>query len=351
MNNIKAKNHYVPQLYLRQWEDSEKKVCIYKTLISHENESDWRRKSTDAIAYQRHFYTQLIAGNESDDFEEWLDKKYESPAQSAIHRAITDKKLSKNDWHLLISFLACQDVRTPARLLEYLDRQNRTYKDLLQNTLEKFVEGLKNNSLPFVDAPISKNEFDDLLPLKVKTEVDPNDSEMAKLKIESYSGRATWLHSIKYLLTYTEKVLHKHKWTIIKPALGYSWPTSDNPVIKLNFRDENDYDFHSGWDTKNGNIFFPLGPQHAMFVEIGSKPIMKGTRMNEFFTKQVRKFIVKHAHRAVFSNSYDSEIVLLRPRVVNSELVKSERHQLNQWHEQNVRLEAEFQKNDIPIDT
>ena len=303
MNKIKANNHYVPQLYLKRWVDSENEVCIYKTLVSHENENLWRKQSTAAIAYQRHLYTQLVSGHETDGLENWLDKNYESPAEEALSKAINDERLSRYDWYLLIRFLACQDVRTPARLLEHLARQNRIQENIIQESLERLKHDIESGLLPTFDDSQNSDELDKLLPLKVITEDDPNDKEMARLKVKSYIGRATWIYSLKYLLKNTEKVLHNHKWSIIKPARGYSWPTSDNPVIKLNFRDENNYDFGGGWGRDKGNIFFPISPQHAMFVQIGDRPILKGTRLSETLTKQVKKMIVEHAHRCKYSKT------------------------------------------------
>ncbi|MDZ4264087.1 MAG: DUF4238 domain-containing protein, partial [Pseudomonadota bacterium] len=164
------------------------------------------------------------------------------------------------------------------------------------------------------------------------------------LKVESYIGRSTWLHSIKHLLEHTEKILHKHKWSIIKPAKGYSWFTSDNPVVKLNFTDDSNYDFGGGWGREKGNIIFPIGPQHAMFVQIGDRPVLKGTRLNEPLTRQLRKFIAEHAHRMIFSDSFDDEVISLRPRVVNHKAVISEKQQIENWHEQNKQLESEYLK-------
>ncbi|WKD51131.1 DUF4238 domain-containing protein [Microbulbifer spongiae] len=342
MNKIKANNHYVPQLYLKQWVDSENKVCIYKTLVSHENEKIWRKKSIASIAYQKHLYTQLITGSESDDLEKWLDKNYESPAQAPIYKAVNDKKLSKHDWYVLVRFLACQDVRTPARLLEHLSRQSHKQEQILQDILERIKHDSENDLLLYSGAAEDSCELDKSFPLKVRVERNPNDSEMDRLRVESYIGRATWIHSLKHLLKYSEKVLHQHKWSIIKPARGYSWPTSDNPVIKLNYTDENNYDYGGGWGRERGNIFFPLSPQHAMFVQIGDKPILKGTRLSEALTKQVKKFIVEHAHRSIFSNSYDKEVIKLRPRIIDPNAVKNEEKQIKDWHEQNNKFEKEF---------
>ena len=41
--------------------------------------------------------------------------------------------------------------------------------------------------------------------------------------------------------------LLKHRWTILHAPPGISWPTSDNPLIKLNYQDSSNYDTEGGW--------------------------------------------------------------------------------------------------------
>lgn len=79
-----------------------------------------------------------------------------------------------------------------------------------------------------------------------------------------------------------------------------------------------------------------------MFVQIGDKPILKGTRLNECLTRQVRKFIIENAHRKVFSNNFDSEVLLIRPRVIDPDAVKKEKNQMKEWHDRNIKLELEY---------
>lgn len=346
MDELRTKNHYIPSLYLKQWLDESKKIHVYKILVSHSKHRVWKKYYPQAIAYHKHLYTQMVAGVENDHFERWLDSRYESPAQNAIQKAISDQQLSRNDWHKLIRFLACQDVRTPARLLEHLNRCD--HQKELQKSISEIVSRLESDpsTLERESSKVSHN--DQNFPLKVTTELD-SQKEMGLLKVESYVGRATWIHSMKHLLEFAEKVLLQHKWTIVKPAKGYCFFTSDNPVIKLNYRDENNYDFGGGWGRAKGNIIFPLGPQHAMFVEIGGKPPLRGSRLSEEATRELRKFTVEHAHRMIFTNAEDHDVPHLRPRVINNLAVKKEQQQLKHWHEQNSILEMQFSKDDNSV--
>lgn len=132
MGELHIKNHFVPECYLKSWEDQNREIHVYRLLVTHNNVPVWQTKPRSAIAYQKHLYTQVVAGNESDDFEKWLDKEYETPATLVLEKTILEKRLTPEDWTILINFLAAQDVRTPSRLHEHLDRGS----DLMSNSLE-----------------------------------------------------------------------------------------------------------------------------------------------------------------------------------------------------------------------
>ena len=69
------------------------------------------------------------------------------------------------------------------------------------------------------------------------------------LKGEIIAGRGLWLFSIRHSLRQTAKVLHQHKWTILRPPEGLSWFPGDDPVIRLNYYKRGKYDFRGGRGT------------------------------------------------------------------------------------------------------
>lgn len=341
MRELHVKNHYVPECYLKRWGNIDSKIWVYRTLVAHHAVPIWKDYSTSAIAYHKHLYTQIISGEATDELERFLDKEFEAPADLAIEKATSEKRLSSEDWHILIRFLAAQDVRTPVRLAEHLIQS----KEYLPNTLEKILndvkEKLSRNYIDTFKRKTSSANRHDLFPLKFSKELEDG-QKTGILKVESYVGRASWIHSIKYLLENTEKVLHTHKWSIIKPAKGYSFFTSDNPVIKLNFADPENYDLQGGWGRQKGNIIFPIGPEHAMFVEIGCRPMPKGSRLTINQTLQFRKFIAENSHRMIFSNLVDDQVQQLKVRIVNVEKVKAEKAEMDKWHTENSKIEKEY---------
>ncbi|ADE57062.1 hypothetical protein Amico_0933 [Aminobacterium colombiense DSM 12261] len=196
----------------------------------------------------------MVSGEESDEFERWLDSEYETPANRALEKVVSNQRLTVNDWQVLIKFLAAQDVRTPARLYEHLKRSRESLQEALENTLQVLKEKLEcDEKIDGANLKVT-NQTASLLPLRVTTESSSGEKEVT-IKAETYIGRGTWLFSIRHLLENTFKVLLNHKWTIVKPAKGFKWFTSDNPVVKLNFTNSQNYDLKGGWGNPKGNIF------------------------------------------------------------------------------------------------
>lgn len=339
--NFHRNNHYVPRTYLKRWKSSHNKVWTYRTLVSHENVPLWKESSVKAIAYHSHLYTRIASGHQSDEIEKWFDREYEMPAKHSIQKVVSDGRLTASDWENLVRFFAAQDVRTPARMLEHFKRWNTELPDLLQNTLNGVVRRLEDamlggEKLQEADAP-----FSDYIPLRVTTKIQPEE-EFGILKAETFVGRGTWLFSIRHLLASTAKVLHQHKWTIMLPAKGMIWFTSDSPTIRLNFYSMKNYDFLGGWGKKGTEIFLPLSPNHLLYTQVGKRPPSRGSRFSSDHTRLIRRFISEHAYRMIFSDRSDLDVEILRPRIVSADQMQNEISQWNQWHEEQTDLEKEL---------
>jgi Protein of unknown function (DUF4238) len=340
VDQLRVNNHFVPECYLKRWGNSEGKVFVYRTLVEHENVRVWKPHSVSAIAYQKHLYTQIISGHESDEVESWFAREFESPANEVLAKATTASRLTSDDWEILIKFLAAQDVRTPAKLLEHLQRTPKVLSEVIENVLGELKGKLDRREVDELKTH-AETPSTESLPLKVTTHFEEG-SDTGILKAETYVGRSTWIHSIKHSLENTRKVLHTHKWSIVMPAEGYYWPTSDNPVVKLNYYSPGNYDLEGGWGRKRGNIFFPIGPEHAMFVQIGDKQVQKNTRLSETQTREFLKVIVENSHRKIFSHFENMDIPLLKKRVVDPSKLSIENEEMSVWHQKNIQMEHEY---------
>ncbi len=332
-----VKNHFVPSAYLKNWADPDGKIYVYKILVASSKANEWKKHHVNAIAYIKNIYTRKIAGQDNDELEKWFNKEFESPAQPSIKKAIENNKLTKNDWNNLINYLACQDIRTPIKLIQHLKRMEKIVPEELDKIMQSLPERIKNyDSNLHTEAP----SYD--FPLRIEKNIQEGD-EIGTLKAETYIGRSTWFFSIKHLLSKTAKILHNYKWTIIKPYSGMFWPTSDNPVVKLNNYENGEYDLKGGWGVPNGVIFLPLGPQHLMFVQINGPTLKKGYQCTELETTLFRKMIVENSLRMVFSYIEDNGIPVFKERIINFNQVNEEKSQFSNWVKENEKLENEFQ--------
>ena len=339
---LKNRNHYVPCLYLKRWAGTDAKVRVYRVLVPHASVPMWKPSSIDGIGYHRNLYTRILAGAETDEFENWLERDFETPAAEPLRKATAGERLSSDDWECIIRFLAAQDVRTPARLVEFLARQTEQLPgmtdEVLKNVVSELTEAKRMGRT--IERPTS--DLAAGFPSRVTKEIEPG-AEMGTLKVEMVVGRSLWLWSLQRLLTETYKVLRMHKWTIVRPPFNINWVTSDNPVVKLNYYSDGRYDFKGGWGRKGGQILMPLGPQHLLYTRIGDRPPwLKGDRVPESLALKFQTFIIENAHRYVYAAQEDPLVAKTRPRVVNAAAYESETDQWRRWDEEQSQAERDL---------
>lgn len=331
-------NHYVSRGYLKRWTSDGSKLWAYRVLVSDARVPPWREVSTRGVAYHEHLYTKIAASGESDEVERWLDSEFETPAEQAIEKVISDRRLTPGDWRLLARFFAAQDVRTPARLVESIERWAGLLPELIQSSLRESVAQLE--AMPPAERagfPKGVRPSDDL-PLRVS--VEPYDGKPGGLlRAETVSGRALWLWGIRHLLTHTLQELYRHRWTILAPPKGEIWFTSDDPVLKVNFNSLTDYTFGGGWGSVGTDLLLPLGPRHLLFTQIGRPVPARGSRMDSEKATVVRKLIAEHAHRYVFAGAPDTFVATVRPRAVDAAVLKREANEWQRWHAEQTAAE------------
>ena len=337
----RTEHHYVPCVYLKSFARSNGKLFVYRLLVAHPSVPEWQPLSPRGIAYHAHLYTRMISGSESDEIEEWFSREFEGPAEEAIERATHDERLTPSHWQALIRFVAAQDVRTPARLIERMAEWSKAIPPLLDGVLRETVgklEEAKRSGMPIQPAHVAYSEY---LPIRTHKEIVPGEG-IGTLRVETVAGRGFWLYSLKHLLTTTLKVLFDHRWTIVKPHGDACWFTSDDPVIKLNYNSPLDYNLKGGWGWKGTEILLPLGPKHLLYTQVGGRPPERGWTFPYEYTKMLQKIIAEHAYRMIFAPEPSPDVAPMRPRVINPNAVRSEREQWEKWHEQQTRAEAEL---------
>lgn len=335
-------NHYVACAYLRHFASSKGRVFTYRTLVPRSETPMWRERSVRGVGYLSHLYTRIAAGQETDEIERWLDRDFEAPGALPLQKATSGNRLSPADWRHLIRFLAAQIVRTPAYLMDNLSRWNADASRLLNSTLQRSAETLEAAEKSGRTVELSKFPNSDYLPLCVSVEPPIQEGQRTRpVKATLVVGRGLWLFNMRHLLSPAgaTKLLFDQKWSIVSPYEGLTWFTSDDPVIRLNYRGPGNYDFKGEIGNPGTEIVLPLSPHHLLYTRIGHSPLPRGTALPRERTEAIRRVIAEHAHRIILAASPDKDVVRLRPRIVNDEAFRYERRKWQEWHAEQTAAE------------
>lgn len=338
-------NHFIPQMYLKSFATASGKVSEYRTLVSHESVPMWKSVSVAGTGYEKHLYTRIVRGEQSDDIEQWLSSDFEAPAKESLEKVLADEDPTKADWRILTRFLAAQIVRTPAFLAKNLSRWNNMTREALDETFKEVDSLLKEakasgKGIDDVVAPAIPEVsalYREYIPMKIDRQ-ELKEERRVKFTGRIVVGRGHWFFAMKRMLTSTLKVLETHRWAILEAPARLPWFTSDDPVICLNFRSESDYDFGGGWGRAGANILFPLSPRHLMFTEIGANAYPRKVP-SRFHARLFRRMIAEHAYRKIYSLEEEEKVGKLRPRKVDSTVFRAERTLWKTWY--HAQSEAE----------
>lgn len=331
--SFRRDHHYVSCGYLKRWACADGKLWVYRTLVSRREVPLWKRVSPRGAAYRSSLYSRPIPGREVDEIEKWFDSEIEGPAEEPLQKATSDSRLTPDDWKCLLRFLAAQQVRTPARFEKQLKRWSEQMPGNIEQTLADSVSELERRHEAGEPPPDHEPlENVEAFPMRVSTRLEPG-QEKGEVRVEAVAGRALWLWGMQHVLDRTWQALRKSKWTILHPPEGWSWFTSDDPVVCLNFNSLVDYNFDGGWANPGTEILLPIGPQHLMYAQVGRRPPQKGERMPEAQAEIVLRMIAEHAYRLIFANDPSPDIPRLRPRIEDAEAFSADSSRWANWED------------------
>ncbi len=335
-NQTTHKNHYIPQFYLKSWSQDGISIYTYSLLVPDSRIPYWSRKKIKSTAVWNDFYTRNEGQKEIDDFEKWFDKEFESPAKKVFDKLLNGHKLYKDESRQLSRFVGAQYLRTPARLNDLMARWHTKMPPIFDDVVQKAVKKLEANP-QLISSQQELSEEAKLLPIKISVNKDTH-----QMKVESLLGKGMYLFALKHLLTNTVSVLENHKWHVIHAANGVSFPTSDDPVICLNYNSEHEYDFKGGWGKKNGNIIMPISPTLLLITQIGSNISSIQLDFSEHWSKFFRKIIIEHAHRYVYAIEPQKGMLAINPRRIDAALFEREKGIMAGWHEEQKEAETQL---------
>lgn len=340
-NDLSRNNHYLSQMYLESWKNTNNKVEVYELLVPNSKVPFWQPKSLRSVGSYQSMFVRLKNGNEIDDIEHWFRDKYETPAKLALEHAKNDQRISVEEWHCLIDFVACHIVRTPAFIIKILDLAKKDCVPIFEEKCEEISSVSKEEFIKTINEN-KENKNNELFPIKI-INVGECDVDTSLLKIETIFGKQFYLWIMMHLLENTSKVLHKHKWGIITVDDKVTLPTSDDPVICLNYNNEIDYDFGGGWGKENCNILFPISPNKILYTQVGVK-VKPRCKLDYKMSLILKKIIVEHSYRKVISNFQDNEVEKIKSRYVNEKEFIREKKMWEDFQKEYLEKESEYIK-------
>ena len=325
--SITHRNHYVPQFYLKNWSQDGNKIWVYSLLVPHSKVPYWKEKSIEYLAVWNDFYTRNNGEKEVDDFERWFNKEFETPTEPIIQKLIEGKSITRQEEILLTHYVMAQDLRVPARVNFILDEAKKS--------LNSFMASFSFDNVKEEDILKARHdEINDILPINVHL-----DKEKQGVEISTFVGKGVYLFALKHLLTSTVKKVEHYRWHVIHASDGVSFPTTDDPVVLLNYYNKEKYDFNGGWNAKHVNIIMPISPKCLLFTENSTKFRSSSLDYSREWSEFFRRIIIEHAHRYVYADSRQKGMLSINPRRVNEKQFAEERKTMNDWHEYNTKAE------------
>lgn len=275
------KQHYLPQVYLRNFVDPDCPIRHTPYLWIRElNAQAWQKKAPQNVAYIPDFYASTnLDGSRNDQIEIWLGLT-ESQLGPLVRTLMTQLRIpTQSELHVLAHFAASMRCRVPEKIRQEQEVMEKLHRNQLRG-LSWFQKEMPN-ALPSILKVLTGQDIDiDRLPADA---FDPARYDTAFPRINAINQT---LQRIQHL---RDDVLLCMDLTIVvaKPPLFFV--TSDNPCVTRN------PDFEGGalgptWLDEDTEFTFPLTRNLALlwtWPELELPGTINIEEATEDFTKEL----------------------------------------------------------------
>lgn len=321
-------NHYVPQLYLRNW-GTDNKVFVHRLLVPHEKYPEWEHCAIKNTAYIDNLYVRIEDGAEYDDFEIDFNRQVETPAKPVLDKICAEQKLTPADWRILCDYITAQYVRTPSFYHFVAEWGKKEVPKTVDSVLAGVAEKVEWS--PTVQAGPDRTR---LLPLELSVSKSPDDQSNTYLKVTTVIGKNLWLYTINHTLSTDSPVrqaFRKMKWSVVTAPTGIVWPTCDTPVIIAETDQHGNLHVTNGYGIADRAIVFPISP-HKVLLATHKRTFDWRFEADIFLAQQIKNAIVNNALMYVYSSIKDSEVMTIRNRFVDETEFRRQQEQYAEWY-------------------
>ena len=246
--SVPKKQHYVPQVYLRNFTDKDS----YYYVFDKSTNKKWRQTPSNS-GYSKHFYTVEVDGEKDYFIEKLLAEKVDSLLPEIIVNLQRKKVFNEKDRKDLATFLAFQYLRTPAQRKNYNRMIEKGHKRILKLlfSMEKY-HGLLENKI--ADDQINSIEH--------------------ILNSEDYEIAVSKEGSLKLMLEFADEMiqmLSNHNIIVLEASSKSEFITTDNPYCMVKEKWSESW---SGYGVVNTAKFIPLTPKLAILLKNPGKKMI-----------------------------------------------------------------------------
>ncbi len=334
---MKTNNHFIPKVYLKNWSYDGKTLFRYKLLVSDSREPEWQKSAIKTTAVKNNLYLAEVDGVELDYLEEEFDKRLETKLQPVFIKIRNQIPLQKDDWDILQRFLYAQRYRTIPGIQRLINMAQDNYHEVIDSLdVDQLVKDYNagKHRPPDEEAELKENEK--YIPLTF----DMSRTEENLLGVHTVIGPSIINKMLQNILKKIPEDFSKYDWKIVRAADGFTFPTTDDPVIFLKYYSDNNYQFIEQLESYRDFIIMPISPKHLMLTRCMYAD--KETYSSRYWSRFLVKVIIEHANREVYSTDPIEGINMIRSRVVNPIQIAKEKEQINDWFIKGTEMEKQI---------
>jgi len=229
MAKAARRQHFIARFYLRNFAEP---MFSDNLDVFDMRKTRWERRSPDGVGWFPHLCSMIdMAGNRTDEFDQYLKQKVEDPAAPALKKLATGGSIDASERSAVALFVALTAARSP---------------ELMKCVMAEHLGSL---------APADRAELDDLVELWCGWTGKPCDSKSQSEFLKPSSFGAIWMWTQSF-----QGRLMEWEWHLVQTTRARPFVTSDRPAF-------------AQWDRDQGVrlVSFPVSSEFALIVISGGR--------------------------------------------------------------------------------
>lgn len=273
------KHHFVPQFYLREFYDEQKRLHVFDRVAKRYREYS----STKGIAYEvGYYFIETADEQESTQIEEALGV-FESKARPVMQKLVARNDIEQEERVALAAYIALQSQRVPHTEKRIREASEKMHLAITKEYARRQLIGKNIPDKMTATSPFSTPEEIDAYIIKAidegRIKVATSKNNVIKLMMESAAQ--------------LEVGFFNNDWIVLHAPKDALFITSDNPVANIG----------KGWLSENSLKLFPINPRAALLIGNSGKPSIYHKKASREDVRRINDAVAERSDRYIIANS------------------------------------------------